>query len=254
MRFLSYNILEGGEGRIDPIAEVIRQSQADVVFVAEAASRALFEKLADRLGFDCFHAEKPEDPDQSVGLLSRWNIREAINQGAQNRELSRGALQATVNKGDAALTLIGVHLHARPTPEDEAIRVKEVAALLKIASQLKDTPHIIAGDFNATHPDQIIDVSKLPEKHKNRISHQNNIIPRDAIRAMLDAGYLDAHALNREPRDFDVSFTTSAPSMRLDYVFVSPEMKAQVANCTVIKNPIGRFASDHYPVLADLCY
>lgn len=251
MRLLSYNILDGGEGRIDPIAEVIRQSQADVVFIAEAASRLLFEKLADRLGFDAFYAEKPQNPENSVGLLSRWNIREAINLGSSATELSRGALQATVNKGDMEFTFLGVHLHARPTLADEEIRIKEVATLLKKAASLKGRAHAIVGDFNASHPDQIMDVSKLPAKHQKRVADQNGVIPREAISAVLSAGYLDSHAINRTPRDFQKSFTTSAPEMRLDYIFISPELKPRLKDCTIVQSAIGKYASDHYPVLAE---
>lgn len=252
MRLLGYNILEGGEGRIDPIAEVIRQSQADVVVVCEAASRPLFEKLADRLGFDAFYAEKTQDPEHSVGLLSRWKIRSAINLGPSVPEMSRGLLQATVSNDGEELTLLGLHLHARPTLVDEAIRVKEVAALLKVAEKLKNTPHALVGDFNATHPNQALDYSKLAEKFKKRIAAQGNVIPREAIQKMLDAGYLDAHALHRAPEQFEKSMTTSAPELRVDYVFVSPELAPRVKDCRIMALPIGRYASDHYPVLAEI--
>ncbi len=252
MKLLTYNILDGGEGRIDPIAEVIRQSQADVVFVAEAADRKLFEKLADRLNYDAFYAHKPQRPEGSVGLLSRWAIREAINLGAIMPEMTRGVLQATVAEGHAELTLIGAHLNARPTFADEEIRIKEISALLKVTEKLRGRPHVIAGDMNATHPEQIIDISQLPEKHKKRVAEQGNVIPREAIRTILNAGYVDAHAMHRTPKDYDTSFTTTAPQMRLDYVFVSPELATQVKDCRVLKLPIGRYASDHYPVLADI--
>ena len=52
MKIMAYNILEGGEGRIDPLAEVIRLADADVVMVAEAWDDGLFHRLADRVGMD----------------------------------------------------------------------------------------------------------------------------------------------------------------------------------------------------------
>src|SRR4051812_4167255 len=75
LKVITYNILEGGTGRIDPLAEVIRLSGADIVVLEETWDEALFHKLADRLGMDRFLASNPRNPEGSVGLLTRWTIR-----------------------------------------------------------------------------------------------------------------------------------------------------------------------------------
>ena len=91
MRLMSYNILEGGKGRIDPIAEVIRQADPDVVVILEAWDRLALIKLADRLGMDYFHAQSPGNPEGHNALLSRWPIREAVNFGPLEPRLTRAA-------------------------------------------------------------------------------------------------------------------------------------------------------------------
>ena len=144
MKVMTYNILEGGTGRIDPLAEVIRLAEADVVVVAEAWDGELFHKLADRLRMDRFLAENPKNPQGATGLLSRWEIREAVNYSPLEGRLTRSAFHAIVRgksqesearsqKGEEDLAVIGLHLHARETREDEAVRLSELPAILGIA-------------------------------------------------------------------------------------------------------------------------
>jgi hypothetical protein len=87
MRLMTYNILESGEGRIDPLAEVVRLARAEVVVVQECWDRELFDKLADRLGMDRFQAEMPGNGQGAVGVMSKWKIREAVNWGADRKSV-----------------------------------------------------------------------------------------------------------------------------------------------------------------------
>lgn len=52
MRIVSYNILDGGEGRADPLAEVIQAQRPDVVALVEADVPATVERIARRLSMD----------------------------------------------------------------------------------------------------------------------------------------------------------------------------------------------------------
>jgi exonuclease III len=145
-----------------------------------------------------------------------------------------------------------LHLHARETLADEEVRLTELPAVLEIAGLFRGRPHVVAGDFNTSHPGQRIDVAKLRPKSRERIGEQNNELPREVIRKMLEHGYVDAHGLHHSAADFDTSFTTSHPAMRVDFIFVSPDLAPRVKSCEVFKPEIGRFASDHFPVVAEL--
>ena len=46
MRLVSYNILDGGEGRADPLAEVLLAQRADVVVLLEADQISVVERIA----------------------------------------------------------------------------------------------------------------------------------------------------------------------------------------------------------------
>ena len=89
MRLMTYNILQGGTGRIDPLAEVIRLADVDIVVLQETWDAELFHKLADRLNMDRFLAENPRNPEGATGLLTRGTIRQVVNHSAGETRLAR---------------------------------------------------------------------------------------------------------------------------------------------------------------------
>src|ERR1700743_39824 len=93
MRLVSYNILDGGEGRADPLAEVIEAQNPDIVALIEADVPSVNERIAKRLGMDFVHAVGNSD---SVALLSKWTIVDSINHGVMQKGLSKSCLEATV--------------------------------------------------------------------------------------------------------------------------------------------------------------
>jgi exodeoxyribonuclease III len=251
MKLMSYNILEGGNGRIDPLAEVIRLANADVVALQETWDESLFHKLADRLGMDRFLAANPKNPEGSVGLLTRLKIRQAINHAPLDSRISKSAFSALIESKQGDIALIGLHLHHYETFADESVRVKELNAILEIARGMRVTP-FLAGDFNASHPDQQIDLAAARSKTRERVAAQGDQFPRDAISKVLAASYIDAHAMHHSPADFDTSFTTSKPAMRVDYIFAPQLLAQRINSCIVFKPEIGRYASDHYSVVAEI--
>ncbi len=252
MRVMTYNILEGGVGRIDPLCEVIRPASPDVVVVPEAWNAELFDRLADRLGMDSFRAELPGNDRSGIGLLSRWKIRQAVNLGPLSAAFTRGVISAVVEHGDGCLGVVGVHLHPYERDSDEAIRMAELAALWPLLDDMARMPHLLLGDFNAHHPQQPINVSAAPASKQQRIKDNGGRIPRLVIADVLAHGYIDAHAIGREPTNFQTSFTVSHPAFRVDYIFASPALAPRVCQCHVLNSPMARFASDHLPVMAEL--
>ena len=93
MRLISYNILDGGEGRADPIAEVIEAQRPDVVCLVEADDTAVLDRIARRLDFELIHAP---GNTHAAALLSRWPIRESINHAPLHKDFEKSLLEATV--------------------------------------------------------------------------------------------------------------------------------------------------------------
>ena len=49
LRIVGYNILSGGEGRADPLAEVLIAQQADIILIEQATNDEVLQRLAIRL-------------------------------------------------------------------------------------------------------------------------------------------------------------------------------------------------------------
>src|SRR5688572_358406 len=79
MRVIAYNILDGGEGRADPIAEVIEAQRADVVVLVEAEELSVVERIASRGGMDFIVGMASS---RGGAILSRWPIIASINHAA----------------------------------------------------------------------------------------------------------------------------------------------------------------------------
>src|SRR3954452_10219280 len=93
MRIFSYNILDGGEGRADPLAEVIEAQRADVVALVEATDLAVVERIANRLRMDYVQAP---GRSQASALLTRFTLRESIDHALLREGMSKSLLEATV--------------------------------------------------------------------------------------------------------------------------------------------------------------
>lgn len=252
MRILSFNIFEGGVGRVDPICSVIREASADVIFIAETWDTECFGQMAQKLNTEMFQAQSPTNPRGHVGLLSKWPIREAINFGPLDTRLTRAAIRAEIKTDSGTWGIVGVHLYPYETMENERIRLKELDAVLQMAEKFKGIQHLIVGDFNAHHPQQIIDLQKADPKIRDRVQAHGGKIPRLVVKKMLENGYADAHAIGREPAKWQNTFTTRFSELRVDYIFVPEAISGRIVDCTAFKPPLARYASDHYPVLAQI--
>jgi len=125
MRIVCYNIMSGGEGRADPIAEVILAQRPDIVAIIEADYLPVLERLAMRLKMDFVHAQ---GTSHACALLSRWTIRESINHAAI-RPIGTSFLEAVV---------------VDPSGGQWNVAVAQNADV-----SMAKAPHILAGDVNA---------------------------------------------------------------------------------------------------------
>src|SRR5947209_11504358 len=191
MRLFSYNILDGGEGRADPLAEVIEAQRPDVVALIEADVMPVLERIANRLKMDFIHAPGNKG---SVALLRRWPIRETINHAPLRPNLTKSLLEATVVEPGGREWVIGaLHLHAHAAESDEVTREREVAEVLDVFAKHRAAgrPHLLCGDFNANSPVQQIDPAKVKESTREEMKQNGGTVPRRAVQRLLDAGYVD---------------------------------------------------------------
>jgi endonuclease/exonuclease/phosphatase family metal-dependent hydrolase len=249
MRIVSYNILEGGEGRADPLAEVIEAQQPDLVALVEATDLNVIERIARRLGMDFVHA--PGNTKASA-LLSRWTIRESINHALLHPELSKSLLEATVvDQAGQEWTLGVVHFHAHATEKDEARRDAELRIVLDVFAPHRSAHrrHLICGDFNSNSSTQRIDPDRCKPSTRREWTENGGAIPRRIIQAMLEQRYVDTlHALRGDFADTHGTFSTQFPGQRVDYIFSHGVPAERLKDAWIEYDRLAKYASDHFPI------
>jgi len=249
VRLISYNILDGGEGRADPLAEVILAQHADIVVLIEADDPIVLDRIANRLGMDCVAGVGRSD---TSAILSRWPIRESVNHGLLRPAISRSLLEATIVDPEGRPWVVGaVHLPAGAAEADEARREPELAELLKIfwRHRSEHQRHIIAGDFNSNAPSQKVDPARCKPRTQEQWKQNGEMLPRRVIQNMLDAGYRDTF-LEVAPQIAAVAgtFSTQFPGQRVDYIFGHGFTAGQLSGAWIEQDRLAKYCSDHFPV------
>jgi exodeoxyribonuclease-3 len=224
VRVLTWNIWNGGEGRVDAIERVLREQEADVVALQEANDREAVELLGLRLGMEVVYGEA--NSEFAVAWLSRLPIERAENHKLP--QLAKTLLEIEV----PGYRLYTTHLIHGRTREDETRRVDEVQS---IAARL-ETPCLLVGDFNAVNPGD--EVGLPPPEEQAPTDH----VARRPIQLLLEFGFVDCYRALHDDRGW--TYESSHPWFRPDYIFA---VGFQARTCDVIRSD----ASDHFALVAD---
>jgi endonuclease/exonuclease/phosphatase family metal-dependent hydrolase len=253
LRLLTYNIREGGVGRAEQIAAVIKAASPDVVALQEAREPAVVERIAKLAGFDFFGSRQAH----STGFLSNVPV---IEHAWRQPPQTRHAL-LEVSFGDRFPRLFVLHLRAWFSKWSERQRARELRGLLDgIQQQLKRENHafafhVLAGDFNALAPGEKFDSSPMPAWIRGMVWLSGRDIARSTIELMQKDGYVEAwRTLHPDlQKDAGYTFPVWGPHVRLDYVFTPKEFAPRFTACEVRQSP-GEVltASDHFPLLVDI--
>lgn len=253
MRFLTYNIREGGVGRAEAIAEVISAAKPDVVALQEAREPVVIERIAELAGFKFFGSRR----SHSTGFLSNVPV---INYGWRHPPRTRHAL-LEVALADGYPRVFVLHLRAWFSKWSERQRARELRGLLDgiqeqlIKEQHAFAFHVLAGDFNALGPGEKFDPSPMPAWIRGMIWLSGRDIARSTIEMMQSDGYADAWRTLHADQEGEPGYTFPVwnPHVRLDYVFTPVEYKTRFAGCEVRRTPDAAVtASDHFPLLVEI--
>jgi exodeoxyribonuclease-3 len=186
-------------------------------------------------------------PKLSLGFMSRIPI---ASHAWHRPRVSRHAFLELVPRGPS-LRLFGVHLSAVFAALTERRRMFELRALVAAIQREQHGFHLVAGDFNTVAPGELFDFKALPQKVKATLWLSGGRVRWRTIQLMLDAGYADVFR-TLHPEDAGLTLPTSAPQVRLDYMFVPKADMGRVRSCEVIRSQPARDASDHFPLLAEI--
>jgi endonuclease/exonuclease/phosphatase family metal-dependent hydrolase len=225
LRVASYNIRKGvgldWQRRPDRVVEVISEIGADVVALQEAdrrlgaRHRAIPHELLEQSGL---RLVAPEARGVSMGwhgnaLLARPGIKVRTIDLLDLPYLEpRGAVAATMENGEQAFRVVGVHLGL-----SRRYRRMQISHILRHLADGDAMPTIIMGDFNEWR------------------SH-----------ALSAGDFGTGHALHLPGR----TFHSSRPSASLDRIVTSGG--AVVTQAGINKSDLARMASDHLPIWADV--
>jgi endonuclease/exonuclease/phosphatase family metal-dependent hydrolase len=244
IRLLTYNIRQGGAGREGAIAAVVRACAPDIVVLQEATRPASVERIAKEADLPIYGSRRGD----SLAFMSRVPI---AHHAWHRPRGSRHAFLELVPDA-MACRIFGLHLSAVHAAWTEARRRQELGALLASIAEHQHGFHVLAGDFNTLAPDEFLDPRVLPYRLRALVWLSGGKIRWRTIRAVLDAGYIDAFRIAHAGDNKGFTFPTWQPHVRLDYLFVPSPFAAWVSGCEVFRDAPVKDASDHFPLMTTL--
>ncbi len=236
---MTYNVHSGigMDGRLSPlrIAEVIAHYDPDIVALQELDAGLTRSDMVDQAHLIAkslemsyhFHASiQVEEGDYGNAILSRRPIH-LVKGGAlpthpvtKNLEL-RGALWAEVQLMGIKVQVIATHFGLNR--RERMCQAEELCGPDWLGHPACLSPVILCGDFNA--------------------------LPGSPVYRRITSGLHDAHRMGKGRR-LRGTFPVRFPLMRIDYLFVSSDLK--VRRITAPRTPLTMMASDHLPLVAAL--
>lgn len=222
LKIISWNIWD--EGHFDEIAQFLKSSEADIIGLQEvlpfSKSIPIIEFLTS-LGYEHVYAparlSSDEREEMGNAVFSKYPIVSSVVHVLSD-ESRRVAVQAEITMQGETVHVFSVHL-LHTHQKVSSIQELQVENLLKVLPAKKV---IVMGDFNAT-PESVV-VQKMGSV----------LIDTDTTHTPTWSVYSEGCPVCN-PQKIDT---------RLDYIFVSPDMKAISSK---VENSKG---SDHLPISA----
>lgn len=223
IRLMTYNIrgTKGMDNRRSArrIADVIRESGAQIVCLQEVHQRLPYSRMVDQpkvlSRYLCMEAAFGVNLKIGIGnygnvILTSLDITRSQNHSLTSKGEPRGALEVGVMSPDGPITVFCTHFGL--DSDERAKQGRELAALVGAAP----TPAVVCGDFNEEA--QARGISEL----------------------VTSAGLIDAYA------DGPPTFDSVDPASRIDFILHDPSISVDEISL------INTLASDHLPIVADL--
>lgn len=237
MRVMTWNILHGGRGRMPAIAALIDQFRPDIL--------ALQELRGFDASFGMTPYVAPSVFGQPVAVLVRPRLRVSSFRAVRWR-LHHAA--AVVRVGD--LTVVSTHLN----PFSSERRRRE-ARWLAARFGSRRRPVLLAGDLNSLdqYADHTAAVATLDSRYRRRHLLPSGEVDTRAMEAFAAGRFIDLWRTAGDGAGETVPTSLGGGEfgpMRLDYLLGNRPVAARVRRVWVARDD--PYASDHFPVVADL--
>lgn len=236
--------------RFEKVIAFVNQQKPDILGMSELNGWADndFQKLEE-------FSKKTNLKNHSFALTnSGFHLALFSNESITSSEIevdnfTHGLIQASVG----SLTLYLTHLDYGT----EEGRLREADLIINL---MKDTSNnILMGDLNSLSPLDTYDEDRLL-KHFKQIGLKKfgeKHLRRDVQKKLLASGLIDtARELSDSVKHSVPTSSNTDPAhaakLRLDYIYISKDLKANLKNAAIIRNEFTNQLSDHFPVFIDL--
>jgi exodeoxyribonuclease-3 len=244
LRIATYNIRKGGRGREARIADVLQALDADITVLQEATDPRVVVGIAQATG----SAISISGAGRSVAVLTKVRRPEA-----HWHAFRTGHSFAELDLAQWQIRLLGVHLSAGLSGRGERRRGVELDTLLAVTAEGPGPARtVIVGDLNSISPGDVPITAALPAWIRVLLRVDGGM-RTTVVERVLEAGFVDAfRRLN--PDEPGSTMPAIAPTVRLDYVMVGPELVLSVSACRIgeLDRALLVAASDHLPLVAEL--
>lgn len=259
MRIMTWNVKTGGYDRhgdrLQAITAVIARERPDLLALQELRNFGRhggrrMTALADAVGMTPHLARSPLG--QPVAMLVRPPL-EIVRRASFGWRLHHAAAAVTVRTRIGLLTMVSAHLNPFSPPR----RRREAIWLAHRFNPGKGAV-LIAGDLNGLDPgtDHTAMLAALPGTHRRRHVGPDGVVDTRAVAAFSEAGLVDLWPAAGRGEPLTVPTTRGGGKefsrMRLDYVFAAPQLASLATDVHVVRGDETEYASDHYPLRADL--
>ena len=244
LKIISYNILKGmetdkTEGK-QVFVEWIKAQDPDILAIQEANyfTQKSLEALARTYGHP--YAVLLRAEGYPPAITSKYPI---VNVERVVDNMWHGFVKCTIEGYEIIVLHFSPHVYMK--------RREEVAVIVETVKQSGSFKKwMVMGDFNAVSP---LDKSKYADgKYKERLRSYEEKNPKQSHlhegdvdylvhQSMLDFGFVDAARQ-------DPAFTYDNFGARIDFIYVSPDLKKRVVKCGFIVDEFTDKYSDHRPV------
>lgn len=257
IRVMTYNMLHAPGDRLGLLAEVVRSVEPDVLACQEISTCEGMMALAEQTGLQPVWGPANSHEDTRDGqplyehlvLLTRLAPRTVRVHRGDRRAMFRPVLEVQLEAPDGdTITFFIVHLRAVVDPELPYLKWRELGALLAVIGDAAG-PVVAMGDFNALPAGELPAPgngrAELPEDHRAALGG-------GVVAAITGTGLADSLRLVQPYLGVPDSTLVGRAGARVDYIFVSEELRDRVAKAWIVDTPAAAQASDHRPVVAEL--
>lgn len=254
LRVLSYNVEDGfhhgDAAHLDRFIAWVKDQNADIALYQEMNDFTSEKLTAFAKQYGHKYSVLSKTTGYPVAITSRYPIK-VIR--IQNAPMTHSYIFAQIRGYD----IMVLHLN----PHSQQKRAQEIQLVLKeLATIPAGNKIILAGDFNSMNSHDGASITQQEIEHLRQNEQKNpklrNLVnnePDFSIMAKVEAtGLVDAYRLGRGKGQPGYAVNHPSIGHRIDYIWVSANLKDKVLSCSFIYDEVTARMSDHHPLFVVL--